>query len=121
VRRAHQKLDAWKEGVALATDVYQITEGFPKSEIYGLTSQMRRAAVSIPCNIAEGAARFSAKEFAQFLNISGGSLSELDTQVEIARNLGFISDQQKQELDLKIDSISAKLAGLIKSVRNQVK
>ena len=118
MKRAHKKLDVWKEGVALATDVYHRTEGFPKSEMYGLTSQMRRAAISVPSNIAEGAARLSAKEFAQFLNIAGGSLSELDTQVEIARNLGFISDQQKQELDLKIDSISAKLAGLIKNVRS---
>nr|WP_237754239.1 four helix bundle protein [Geobacter sp. OR-1] len=72
------------------TLVYRITESFPKSELYGITSQMRRAAVSIPSNIAEGAARFSAKEFLQFLNIAGGSLSELDTQVEIARQLAFI-------------------------------
>lgn len=120
MKRAHKKLDAWREGVELATCVYRITEDFPKSEIYGLTSQMRRAVISIPSNIAEGAARFSAKEFAQFLNIAGGSLSELDTQIEIALNLGFISDSQKQEFDLKIDSISAKLAGLIKSVRNKI-
>jgi len=114
-------LDVWKEAVALATDVYKLTETFPKTEIYGLTSQMRRAVVSIPSNIAEGAARFSSKEFAQFLNITGGSLSELDTQIEIALNLGYVSDLQKKDLDLKIDSISAKLAGLINSVRNKAK
>jgi len=121
MKRAHKKLDIWKEGVVLATDVYKLTETFPKTEIYGLTSQMRRAVVSIPSNIAEGAARFSAKEFAQFLNIAGGSLSELDTQMEIAQNLGYISDTQKKDFDLKIDSISAKLAGLINSVRHSAK
>jgi len=81
MNRAHKKLDVWRESVALATHIYQITEKFPKSEIYGLTSQMRRAAVSISSNIAEGSVRASSKEFAQFLSIAGGSLSELDTQL----------------------------------------
>ena len=80
--RAHKKLDVWRQSIALATHVYEIIESFPKSELYGLASQMRRAAVSVGSNIAEGAARFSSKEFAQFLNITGGSLSELDTQIE---------------------------------------
>jgi len=120
MKRAQKNLDAWKEGVALATYVYRITEEFPKSEVYGLTSQMRRASISVPGNIAEGAARFSPKEFSQFLNIAGGSLSELDTQMEITLNLGYISDPQKKDFDLKIDSISAKLAGLINSVRRRV-
>ena len=119
MKRAHKKLDVWKEGVALATDVYKITETFPKSEVYALASQMRRAAVSVPSNIAEGAARHSQKEFSQFLSIAGGSISELDTQMEIAYNLGYISEPQKKDFDLKIDSISSKLAGLIKSVRNR--
>jgi four helix bundle protein len=69
MNRAHKNLDVWKEGVALATDIYRITETFPKSEVYGLTSQMRRAVISISSNIAEGAARNSSKEFAQFLNL----------------------------------------------------
>jgi four helix bundle protein len=119
VDRAHKKLDVWREGVELATLIYKVTEIFPKYEIYGLTSQMRRAVVSVPSNIAEGAARFSAKEFAQFLNIAGGSLSELDTQLEIALNLKYISTAQKNEIDSKIDFISAKLAGLIRNVRNK--
>jgi len=119
MKRAHKQLDVWKEAVALATDVYILTETFPKSEIYGLTSQMRRATVSISSNIAEGAARFSTKEFAQFLNIAGGSLSELDTHIEIAVNLSYISDTQKKEIEPKIDSIAAKLAGLITSVRKR--
>lgn len=117
--RAHKKLDVWLESVALATEIYKLTESFPKEEIYGLTSQMRRAAVSVPSNIAEGAARHSNKEFAQFLNVAGGSLSELDTQVEIATNLDFLSVVNKNQIDDKISSISSKLAGLIKKVRNK--
>jgi four helix bundle protein len=119
VNRAHKKLAVWQEGVVLATSVYELTEAFPKSEIYGLISQMRRAVVSVPSNIAEGAARYSTKEFAQFLSIAGGSLSELDTQLEIAFKLGFIASAQKKEIDGKIDSISAKLAGLINKVRSR--
>ena len=119
MNRAHKKLDVWQESVALATHIYQITEKFPKTEIYGLTSQMRRAEVSISSNIAEGAARASSKEFAQFLNIAGGSLSELDTQLEIAHNLLFLTNEQRQEIDIKIESISSKLAGLIKYVKRK--
>jgi four helix bundle protein len=119
VNGAHRKLAVWQEGVVLATSVYELTEAFPKSEIYGLISQMRRAVVSVPSNIAEGAARYSTKEFAQFLSIAGGSLSELDTQLEIAFKLGFIASAQKKEIDGKIDSISAKLAGLINKVRSR--
>ena len=118
--QAHKKLDVWREGVAFATEIYKITESFPKTEIYGLTSQMRRAVVSIPSNIAEGAARCSDKEFAQFLKISGGSLSEVDTQIEIANNLGYLTQDQKQGLEAKMVSISRKLAGLINKVRNRI-
>lgn len=121
VRRAHKELDAWKESVTLATLVYRITEAFPKSEIYGLTSQMRRAAVSIPSNISEGAARFSTKEFLQFLSIAGGSLSELDTQVEIARQLAFIGKNDLIIVENQIQTVSRLLAGLISSVRKRVK
>lgn len=120
MNRAHKKLDVWRESVSLATHIYQITEKFPKAEVYGLTSQMRRAVVSVSGNIAEGAARFSSKEFGQFLNIAGGSLSELDTQLEIACNLTFLTVEEKKEIDNKIDSIAAKLAGLIKHIKQKV-
>jgi four helix bundle protein len=119
VNRAHKNLDVWRESVALATYIYQVTEKFPKAEVYGLTSQMRRAVVSVSSNIAEGAARFSQKEFAQFLNIAGGSLSELDTQIEIAHNLRFLTVEEKKEIDSKIDAIAAKLAGLIKHIKQK--
>jgi four helix bundle protein len=121
VNRAHKKLDVWRESVSLAIHIYQITEKFPKAEVYGLTSQMRRAVVSISSNIAEGAARFSSKEFGQFLNIAGGSLSELDTQLEIACNLTFLTVEEKKEINSKIDAIAAKLAGLIKHIRRDDK
>jgi four helix bundle protein len=119
VNRAHKRLDVWKESVSLATHIYKVTEKFPKNELYGLTSQMRRSVVSISSNIAEGAARTSAKEFSYFLNIAGGSLSELDTQLEIAHNLFFVTSEQKQGINIKIESISSKLAGLIKYVKKK--
>ena len=77
--RPHKKLEVWQEAMALVARIYSLTEGFPKSEVYGLSSQMRRSAISIPSNIAEGAARKSNAEFLQFLSIAQGSLSELDT------------------------------------------
>ena len=80
---------------------------------------MRRAVVSVSGNIAEGAARFSPKEFGQLLNVAGGSLSELDTQTEIAHNLGFLPKKEKQEIDNQIDAIAAKLAGLIKHIKQK--
>ena len=120
MKRAHKRLDVWRESMTLATDIYKLTELFPKSEIYGLASQMRRAAVSVPSNIAEGAARRSSKEFSQFLNIAGGSLSELDTQLEIAANLEYLSLEKRQSIDHQVSAIAAKLAGLIKNVRNKV-
>jgi len=86
--RPHHKLDAWKQSIELVEDIYAITTVFPKSELYGLTSQLRRAAVSVPSNIAEGAGRNGTKEFAHFLSIAGGSLSEVETQLIIASKLG---------------------------------
>ena len=119
--RAHKKLDVWKESIELATVIYRVTEQFPKSEVFGLTSQLRQAVVSIPSNIAEGAGRVSKKEFAQFLKITGGSLSELDTQIEIARNVNYISDETKRDLDSRIASIGRKLAGLINKVKREIR
>ena len=75
--KTHHDLDVWKKSISFVTDIYAVTKDFPKSEVYGLTSQIRRCAVSIPYNIAEGAARSSGKEFNQFLSISLGSISEI--------------------------------------------
>jgi four helix bundle protein len=86
----HRDLLAWRESMALAELVYRATENFPKMESFGLVSQIRRCAVSIPSNIAEGAARNSTREFVRFLGISCGSLSELETQIELATRLGYL-------------------------------
>jgi four helix bundle protein len=90
--KTHKDLNVWQESIVLVTLIYEKTKSFPKDELFGLTSQIRRSAVSIPSNIAEGAARESNKEFLRFLFISQGSVSELDTQLIIAKNLSFIND-----------------------------
>ena len=86
----HYDLDAWKESRKLVSTIYRVTQTFPKEEMFGLTAQMRRASVSIPSNIAEGVARTGSREYAQFLNIARGSLSELETQLFIACDLGYL-------------------------------
>jgi len=98
-------------------DVYQATEPFPKSEIYGLISQMRRAAISIPSNLAEGAARKGPKEFKQYLNIAQGSISELDTQIELALLLEYIDKKTYIDLMQKLGIISKMLFGLARSLK----
>lgn len=90
--KTHKDLEVWKKSVEFVTDLYKVTQDFPKEEFYGLTSQMRRAAVSIPSNIAEGSARQGNKELVQFLYIALGSAVELDTQLIIARNLTYINE-----------------------------
>ena len=120
MQRGHKSLDVWKESVDLSVCIYRLTSGFPKTEDFGLTSQMRRAGVSIPSNIAEGAGRGATKEFIQFLKIANGSLTELDTQLEIALKLGYISDSQKDKTDAVMESISAKLAGLLRNLRSRL-
>jgi four helix bundle protein len=103
--------------MSLVKEIYRITASFPKDELYSLTSQMRRAAVSIPSNIAEGAARTGDKEFLQFLSISRGSLSELETQLIIAGDLGYLSSSN--EIMQRIDSLFGLLSGLMKSLRER--
>jgi four helix bundle protein len=116
--RNHKDLDAWKESLGLVDSVYRATKGFPPGEIYGLVSQMRRAAVSVPSNIAEGAARASRKEFSQFLYMALGSLSELETQIIIARRLGY-TDQEHGMLN-QVDTVRRLLSGLIRHLRERV-
>ncbi len=93
----HKEMDVWKRSMDLAEAVYKISEKFPSNEIFGLTSQMRRAAVSIPSNLAEGFARKSKREFLQFLNISLGSLAELETQILLAIRLKYIAYDKSLE------------------------
>ncbi len=113
----HKDLDVWKKSIDFVVTIYKLTERFPKEEIYGLTHQLRRASVSIPSNIAEGAARGSDKEFIHFLYIALGSLSEIETQIIIAKKLGLIKDD-KTTLE-SILSIRKMLLGLIKYLKNK--
>ena len=115
--RPHRKLDVWKKSMDFVKHVYQATEKFPKSEIYGLSSQMRRAAVSIPSNLAEGAARKGKKEFRQYLNIAQGSISEIDTQIELSFILNFIEKNLYNDLMDELTIISKMLFGLSRSLQ----
>lgn len=117
--KTHKNLKVWEESINLVTEVYKQSKSFPQSELYGLTNQIRRSSVSIPSNIAEGAARHSQKEFIQFLYIALGSASELETQLIIAENLGFIDEEVNGKLKIKLDSISKMLYGLIKNVKSK--
>ena len=114
--RTHRDLDVWKEGIELVVKVYEIAQRFPNEERYGLVDQIKRSAISIPSNIAEGAARNSKKEFLQFLHISLGSISELETQLVIANRLGFLNDEEIFPL---IEKERSKLLGLIKYLRGE--
>ncbi len=114
--RSHKDLNVWKEAMGLAKEIYSLTTDFPREEIYGLVSQMRRAAVSIPSNIAEGAARGSHKDFIRFLYFALGSLAELETQLLLSVELGYMNNN---EMSGRINEIRRMLIGLIKSLRNR--
>ena len=107
-----RKLDTWLDGVELADTIYTLTASFPKSEVYGLSSQMQRAAVSVPSNIAEGSGKGSDRDFARFLSISLGSLFELETQIEIAYRRGYISTENYYALRPKIESLQKRIYNL---------
>jgi four helix bundle protein len=115
--KSHKDLQVWQKSIEFVTFLYSVTTGFPKEELYGLTSQIHRAGVSIPSNIAEGAARFSKKEFIKYLYIALGSASELETQIIIARNLNYISAETYNSLINYLTEIRLMLIGLIKSLR----
>ena len=100
----------------LVAELYALTKTFPKEESFGLVSQMRRAAVSIPSNIAEGSARKSPKEFANFLSIARGSVSELDTQLELAERLGFIKKTNYEQIDQLLERVDKMLYALSRKV-----
>ena len=111
---SHKDLKVWQESMNLVVEIYKITNHFPKEELYALTSQMKRSALSIPSNIAEGAGRNGKAEYCRYLYIALGSASELETQLEIAYRLNFISDIK--DLDSKIRFIKNMLSKLIKSL-----
>ena len=107
-----RKLDTWIDSVELADTIYTLTASFPKTEIYGLSSQMQRAAVSVPSNIAEGSGKGSDRDFARFVSISLGSLFELETQIEIAYRRGYISTENYYALRPRIESLQKRIYNL---------
>jgi len=119
VKRKHHDLEVWRESMDVVTDCYRLSADFPGAERYGLSSQIRRAAVSTPANIAEGAARQTTKEFIQFLYIARASLVELETPIEIARRLSFCGADT--DLDERLDRLFAKLNKLLSSLKNRLK
>jgi len=117
--KPHKKLDLWRAAMELAVTIYQVTDLFPREERYGLTDQIRRASSSVPGNIAEGAGRQTRKEFINYLHIAQGSLSELDTHLELARRLGYLGQDSWTALDGKVERIDKMLSGLIRHQRGK--
>ena len=115
--KSHKDLKVWQESMDLVTEIYRISDCFPENEKFGLTSQIRRCAISIPSNIAEGCARKGNRELLQFLYVSLGSLAELETQYEIDQNLKYI--KESEEIRNKIIFIRIMLSNLIKSIKNK--
>ena len=115
--RSHRDLIVWQRAMDLVTEVYRLTEQFPKSELYGLTSQIRRAAASVPANIAEGQGRRLPGEFLQFLGNARGSLLELDTHLEIAVRLGMLSGEHHSDLLQQLIEVRKLLNGLMRSIK----
>jgi four helix bundle protein len=116
----HKDLRIWQQGIELVTSIYMMTKAFPKDEVFGLVSQMRRAAVSVPSNIVEGYARGTDREKLHFLRISSGSMSEIETQLMLSLNLGYISQEVYDELSERVTSVWKQLNALISSLKKRL-
>ncbi len=114
--KPHKKLDVWKASMELVKEIYEITTIFPEEEKFGLLAQMRRTAISIPCNIAEGAGRQGKAQFRNFLSIAQGSVSDLDTQLEIAVILGYLKPQRLEPISDLLLRIDKMLTSLIRKL-----
>ena len=119
-KRPHHSLDTWRFARDFALVVYEVTGNFPDNERYGLISQLRRASVSVASNIAEGAARKTTRDFLRFLYMARGSLEEVDTQLEISGELGFLTQQDADSLRESFDPLSRTLSGLIRSLQRKL-
>ena len=108
----YKNLDIWKDAMALAYQVYEVTQNFPDMEKFGMVSQMTRAAVSVPSNIAEGAGRETDKDFIHFLSIAVGSLFELNTQIQLSEQIGYLTKEQSQSLQDQITKLECKTSAL---------
>lgn len=112
----YTELVAWQKAMDMAEEVYRATKSFPRDEIYALTQQLHRAAISVPSNIAEGHARFSPRDFRHFLRQSRGSVAEIETQLRLARRLGYLSDQELHGVFSRVEEVGRVLTGLINSI-----
>lgn len=115
--KSYKELIVWQKAIKLVKEIFILTDKFPRSELYGLISQMRRAAVAIPSNIAEGYGRKSSKEYAQFYSISYGSALELETQIIISKELSFTPTQNFGKVDLLLEEVSRMLNSMISRMR----
>lgn len=118
--RSYRDLRVWEHGLSLVEDVYRASAGFPRAEVFGLQSQIRRAAVSIPSNIAEGHARESTREFLRFLSIAMGSAAELQTHLEVAKRLGYLEAARAEKLAFDAGEVTKMLHGLRGGLRRRL-
>ncbi|MEW6085299.1 MAG: four helix bundle protein [Chloroflexota bacterium] len=114
--RNYRELIVWQEGIKLAKAIYKLTEKFPRNETYALSDQIRRAVVSVPSNIAEGQARKAPGDFRRFLHIALGSLAEVDTQLVLAQEFGYLTLDDVSDLEIKMQDLRKKLYALINSI-----
>ena len=117
--KSYRDLEVWQKAMRLVKRIYRVTQKFPRDERFGLTNQLRRAAISVPSNLAEGHARFGAGEFSRFISITMGAVAELETQILLSCDLGYINSTLANELLAELDSIGKMLRGLAKSIQRR--
>ena len=120
LRQSHKGLILWQKALDLAVAVHEVSSTFPRSEVYGLVSQIRRASVSVPSNIAEGSARRSTREFIAFLHIARGSMAEVETQLLLAQRAGYVSDKSLTVLQVRLDEVGRIMNAVIKGLRRRL-
>lgn len=118
--QSYKDLDIWKRSCAVVTDIYRVTEPFPKREMFGITNQLRRAAVSVPSNIAEGAARLYTREYIRFLSNALGSIAEIETQFKVAVDLGYTNQQRVASITQELDEIGKMTRRLIQRLEERL-
>ena len=117
--RPHERLDLWKRSIDFVVAIYRLTDNFPKEEKFGLTSQLRRAAVSVAANVAEGAAKTSTKDFRRYLSNSQGSASEIETELQIALRLNYVDEADFKILSKDLDDVGRMITGLSRSLERR--
>ena len=119
-RNSHKDLILWQKALDLAVAVHELSAAFPKSEIFGLVSRIRRAAVSIPSNIAEGSARRTTREFIALLHIARGSMAEVETQLRLAQRIGYVSNERLAVLQVRLDDVGRIMNAVIAGLRRRL-